>query len=139
MTEPVACPGSEIATSEALFQDLRRLVARLPQIDGAFLVRPDGVTAMTSRVFPVPPVSFADRDYFHAQAATDAGFFVGGAYIGRISRHPIFNVSQRRHGGGREGFDGVVGISLSVEYFTRLLSVHRRIQRRRDRTGPHRR
>jgi two-component system, sensor histidine kinase len=109
----------EIATSEALFQDLRRLVARLPQIDGAFLVRPDGVTAMTSRVFPVPPMSFTDRDYFQAQVATDAGFFVGGAYIGRISRHPIFNVSQRRRG-GREGFDGVVGTSLSVEYFTRF-------------------
>jgi two-component system, NtrC family, sensor kinase len=110
-------PWDEIATSEALFQDLRRLVVRLPQIDGAFLVRPDGVTAMTSRVFPVPPMSFADRDYFHAQAAADAGFYVGGAYIGRISGHPIFNVSQRRHGGG-EGFDGVVGISLSVDYFT---------------------
>jgi PAS domain S-box-containing protein len=110
-------PWDEIATSEALFQDLRRLVVRLPQIDGAFLVRPDGVTAMTSRLFPVPPMSFADRDYFHAQAAADAGFYVGGAYIGRISGHPIFNVSQRRHG-GREGFDGVVGISLSVDYFT---------------------
>ena len=109
----------EIATSEALFQDLRRLVARLPQIDGAFLVRPDGVTAMTNRVFPVPPMSFTDRDYFQAQVATDSGFFVGGAYIGRISRHPIFNVSQRRRG-GREGFDGVVGTSLSVEYFTRF-------------------
>ena len=33
----------EIAASEALFQDLKRLVARLPQIDGAFLLRPDGV------------------------------------------------------------------------------------------------
>jgi PAS domain S-box-containing protein len=107
----------EIAASEALFQDLRRLVARLPQIDGAFLVRPDGVTAMTSRVFPAPTTSFADRDYFQVQVAADAGFFVGGAYIGRISGHPIFNVSQRRLGGG-EGFDGVVGISLSVNYFT---------------------
>jgi PAS domain S-box-containing protein len=107
----------EIATSEALFQDLRRLVSRLPQMDGAFLVRPNGVTAMTSRVFPVPPTSFTDRDYFQAQMAADAGFFVGGSYIGRISGHPIFNVSQRRHG-GTEGFDGVVGISLSVDYFT---------------------
>ena len=111
----------EIATSETLFQDLRRLVARLPQIDGAFLIRPDGVTAITSRVFPAPPVSFADRDYFLAQVATDAGFFVGGTYIGKISGHPIFNVSQRRHG-GKEGFDGVVGISLSVEYFTTSIS-----------------
>jgi PAS domain S-box-containing protein len=109
----------EIATSEGLFQDLKRLVARLPQIDGAFLIQPDGVTAMTSRVFPVSPISFADRDYFQAQVATDAGFFVGGSYIGKISGHPIFNVSQRRRG-GREGFDGVVGISLSVEYFTRF-------------------
>jgi PAS domain S-box-containing protein len=109
----------EIATSEVLFQDLRRLVARLPQIDGAFLIRPDGELAMTSRVFPVPSISFADRDYFQAQVTTDAGFFIGGSYIGKISRHPIFNVSQRRRG-GKEGFDGVVGISLSTEYFSRF-------------------
>src|SRR3954470_15741226 len=109
----------EIATSEVLFQDLRRLVARLPQIDGAFLIRPDGEIAMTSRVFPVPSISFADRDYFQAQLTTDAGFFVGRAYIGKISHHPIFNVSQRRRG-GNEGFDGVVGISLSTEYFSRF-------------------
>src|SRR4051794_9643094 len=109
----------EIATSEALFQDLKRLVARLPQIDGVFLIRPDGVTAMTSRVFPAPSISFADRDYFQAQLTADAGFFVGRSYIGKISRHPIFNVSQRRRG-GNEGFDGVVGISLSTEYFSRF-------------------
>lgn len=109
----------EIAASESLFHYLQRLVQRLPQIDGAFLIQPDGMTAITSRVFPVPPMSFADRDYFQAQAAEDAGFFVGGPYIGKISRHPIFNVSQRRRG-GRGGFDGVVGISLSVAYFTRF-------------------
>src|SRR4051812_29350988 len=108
----------EIARSQDLFQDVNRLVMRLPQIDGAFLVRPDGEVAMTSRVFPAPPVNFADRDYFSAQVETDAGFYVGGSYIGKISHHPIFNVSQRRGGGGGEGFDGVVGISLSVEYFT---------------------
>jgi PAS domain S-box-containing protein len=109
----------EIAASEALFQDLKRLVARLEQIDGIFLLRPDGQVAMTSRVFPAPPLGFADRDYFSAQVVADAGFFVGGPYIGRISRHPIFNVSTRRSGDG-ERFDGVVGISLSVEYFTRF-------------------
>jgi len=112
-------PWSEIAGSEPLHHEMRRLVNRLPQIDGIFLIRPDGEVAITSRVFPAPPMSFSDRDYFSAHVAADAGFYVGGAYIGKISHHPIFNVSQRRHGGG-EGFDGVVGISLSIEYFTRF-------------------
>jgi two-component system, NtrC family, sensor kinase len=109
----------QIAADQNLFQDLRRLVERLPQVDGAFLIRPDGEVGLTSRVFPAPPINFADRDYFQAQADTDAGFFVGGSYIGKISRHALFNVSQRRRG-GQPGFDGVVGISLSVDYFSRF-------------------
>ena len=34
----------QIAADQNLFQDLRRLVERLPQVDGAFLIRPDGET-----------------------------------------------------------------------------------------------
>jgi PAS domain S-box-containing protein len=109
----------EIAAAEDLFQDLRRLVERLPQVDAAFLVRPDGENVMTSRVFPSPPINFADRDYFRAQADTDAGLFISKTYLGKISGHPIFNVSQRRQG-GQAGFDGVVGLSLSTDYFSRF-------------------
>jgi PAS domain S-box-containing protein len=109
----------EIAAAEDLFQDLRRLVERLPQVDAAFLVRPDGENVMTSRVFPSPPINFADRDYFRAQADTDAGLFISKTYLGKISGHPIFNVSQRRQG-GQAGFDGVVGLSVSTDYFSRF-------------------
>jgi PAS domain S-box-containing protein len=109
-----------IHQDRALFDELSAIKDSLPQIDGIFLVGPEGRTWMTSRVFPAPEgADFSDRDYFVAHRDQDAGTFISRTYIGKISKHPIFNVSRRRSGPAGD-FDGVVGISVSLSYFDRF-------------------
>jgi len=100
-----------------LFEELNSIKNALPQIDGIFLVGPTGRTWMTSRMFPAPAgTDFSDRDYFVAQREKDAGTFISQTYLGKFSKHPIFNVSTRRST-PTGAFDGVVGISISLAYF----------------------
>ena len=106
----------EIKTSRQLWDDLKQIDNDLPQIDSIFLVAPDGVSALTTRVFPSPPVDFSDRDYFLAQRDGRQDAYVSAAYVGKISRRRIFNQSIARDSGAA-GFDGVIGISAYVEDF----------------------
>ncbi|MDR3534241.1 MAG: ATP-binding protein, partial [Rhodopila sp.] len=71
----------------------------------------------SSAVFPSPPVSVADRDYFIALRERDTGMFFGRPVHGRILADDIFNVAQRRSdASGR--FDGVIVVSALPSYFT---------------------
>jgi two-component system NtrC family sensor kinase len=108
----------EIRSSQPLWDDLRKLTERLPQVDAVFMIDPGGVSATTTRAFPSPPVDFSDRDYFSAQRNADAGFFLGRSYIGRISHHRIVNFSIRRTG-SPGAFDGVIGLS-AYDYIDRF-------------------
>jgi two-component system NtrC family sensor kinase len=106
----------EIASSKAIFDDLKKLQESSEQVGAIFAVDRDGYCPFTTRVFPAPRLDFADRDYYFEQRQADRGLYVGQAYKGRISKDSIFNFSIRRHSAdGR--FDGVVGISAYVEYF----------------------
>ncbi len=106
----------EISTSRPIFDDLKKLQESAEQIGAIFAVDRDGFDRFTTRVFPAPPLDFADRDYYFEQRQADRGLYVGQAYRGKISKDSIFNFSIRRSSAdGR--FDGVVGISAYVEYF----------------------
>jgi len=105
----------EIRSSRPLWEDLTQLVRQAPEVDAIFIVDPAGEGALTTRAFPSPRVDFSQRDYFVAQREAAAGMFLSGSYVGLISRHPIFNVSMRRHSASGM-FDGVVGVSVA-DYF----------------------
>jgi len=102
----------QIRTSKPLWDDLTRLVRQGAEVDAIFILDRAGQGALTTRAFPSPGVDFSQRDYFIAQRDQDAGAFLSDAYMGLISRHPIFNMSMRRRTSTGE-FDGVVGVSLS--------------------------
>lgn len=96
--------------------DGRQIQGTGPQLGSIFVVAADGSNILTTRAFPAPEVNFGDRDYYLAQKDRDAGFFVGGALIGKISAAPIFNFSIRRS--TEDGhFNGVIGSSAFVDYF----------------------
>jgi two-component system NtrC family sensor kinase len=105
-----------IRTSKALWDQLRSVQERSAQVGSIFVSPPDGGTALTTRVFPAPQNDFSDRDYFLRQRERDHGLYIGRAYIGKISKEPIFNFSIRRQSSTGQ-FDGIIGISAYVSYF----------------------
>jgi two-component system, NtrC family, sensor kinase len=106
----------EIAHSETLHRELKRLDDQLPQIRGIFLIAPDGTVASSSRAFPASHGNALDRDFFPAIRDGYAGTFISKIYPGRTSGQLQFNVARRRT--SRDGrFDGVVDISDSPAYF----------------------
>jgi two-component system NtrC family sensor kinase len=113
--------SATILASRKIWGDFEQIQQGLDQADSLFVVDRDGVSILTTRVFPSPPVDFSDRDYYLVHRENpEHGVFVSDAYIGRISQQPIFNVAIRREDGdGR--FNGVLGSSLSLPYFEDLL------------------
>lgn len=106
----------QIHTSHEVWSSVRQIQGTGPQLGSVFVVAADGSNILTTRTFPAPEVNFGDRDYYLAQKDRDAGFFVGGALIGKISAAPIFNFSIRRS--TEDGhFNGVIGSSAFVDYF----------------------
>jgi two-component system NtrC family sensor kinase len=105
-----------VGASRSLWEEIGRIQAAGPQLGSIFAIGPDGTNVLTTREFPAPPFDFSDRDYFEAQRQSNAGLFLGRAYIGKISDVPIFNFSIRRS--GRDGsFNGIIGSSAYVQYF----------------------
>jgi two-component system, NtrC family, sensor kinase len=105
-----------IRTSPSLWGKVVSVQKLAPQVGSLFLVQADGSLLLTTRAFPPPPENFSDRDYFLAHKNSDAGFFIGKAYVGRISNIPIFNFAIRRDSKDG-GFKGVIGSSAFVDYF----------------------
>jgi hypothetical protein len=106
----------QVRNSEAIWTALRKMVVPFAPVDALFMLDSDGRSVLTTRSFPTPAVDFSDRDYFIAQREQDAGTFLSASYQGKISAHPIFNLSNRRPS-QTGAFDGVIGVSVSVAYF----------------------
>src|SRR5215203_4150142 len=110
----------EIRTSDAVWNDLKRLAEEVQHVDAIFIIDPSGKAALTTRARPSPTVDFSDRDYFASQRDSEVSPYLSARYIGKISKRPIFNLTMRR--AAAQGFDGVVGISAFIEYFERVYS-----------------
>jgi two-component system NtrC family sensor kinase len=106
----------DIRKSRTLWDQLRRVEERSEQVGAIFVLSLDGTTALTTRVFPAPTIDFSDRDYFSEQRERNGGLYIGQAYVGKISREPIFNFSIRKSSSTGQ-FDGIIGISAYVSYF----------------------
>jgi len=98
----------EIQTSRQVWEQLREIEKRSEQVGAIFVTPADGHTGLTTRVFPAPPTDFSDRDYFTAQREQNRGLYIGKAYVGKISRDPIFNFSIRKSSPDSR-FDGITG------------------------------
>ena len=86
----------EIAHSERLHLLLKQLDDQLPQVNGIYLVAPDGTVASSSRVFPIRPSNLGDRAYFTSLRDGYQGSFISDVHPGRTSGVLQFNVARRR-------------------------------------------
>ena len=106
----------DIANSGSLHQQLSQLDEQLEQVQGIFLVAPDGSVANSSRTLSVPSVNLGDRDYFSALRNGFPGVFISSTYRGRITGAEQFNFARRRFSSDGT-FNGVVVISDPSLYF----------------------
>ncbi|HEX7969643.1 MAG TPA: cache domain-containing protein, partial [Stellaceae bacterium] len=111
---------ASIAESPATSEFLRQVIANVNYISSIWLIDADGkVRATSNQSQNIAGLTVADREYFRAERDTDVTTFISKPYIGRLSGQPLFGVARRRST-GTGAFDGVICISVPVEYFERL-------------------
>lgn len=95
-------------------RELNRFKRLTPTAFRLFVFGPDGRLRATSVEDMPPGIGAADRDYFRAQIATDAGLYFGEPVAAKIDGTPIFVLSRRvTTAEGR--FDGIVSLSFEPE------------------------
>lgn len=99
-----------------IHQRLRMITGAYQQVAAASVYGPDGRLLATSRTYPTPDVSIADRDDFDGLRAGRRMEQISRVTIGRVAGEQVFNTAVvRRTPAGK--FDGVVSIALRPSYF----------------------
>ncbi|CUU43486.1 Blue-light-activated protein [Blastochloris viridis] len=109
-----------LARETDLNAKLKRLVARLPQVRGIWVVDAAGHPLLASNFKPAPHrLDLSDRGYFtiHRDRRIPPGaVFVSDVLVGRAAPDArFFQLSRRRERDG--GFAGVTAISIEPRYF----------------------
>src|SRR5215470_15243481 len=106
------------AREEALHFQLRKLEKALATADAIFIADKDGRALVSSAIYPLPAdTSVADRDYFQAQVAQNAGTYVGALLQSRATKERFFGVSRRRPAVDGQ-FNGIILVSVVPKVFT---------------------
>jgi two-component system NtrC family sensor kinase len=96
---------------------LARIAKALPYVQTIGIVAADGRIQASSRTYPVPIVSLAERDYFKALSKADLGTFIDRVYAPTFSSQPYFSVVRRRTTADNS-FDGVIVVSMLPSYLS---------------------
>ncbi|WP_247894212.1 response regulator [Azospirillum sp. B510] len=104
-------------TNREAWITIRDMVDALPEIAALWIDGPAGDAILTSRQFPTPQVSAADRSFFKAHL-DGTEFHVGERIAGRITGTEFFTVSRSIMVEGR--FQGVVHTNVDLDYYRQL-------------------
>jgi len=89
----------------------------------SFIVDKNGKLLIDAQRDPVPIANVADREYFRVHQQDPArGLFVSGPIVSRLNPGQEVIALSRRISKPDGTFDGVVGMGIQLEYFSRLLS-----------------
>ena len=103
----------------SLHPRLARIVDIMPQLQAIVLIGRDGRPIASSALESVKTdVNFADRDYFRAQIANDAGTYVSGVRTPNLSvvGSDFFDLSRRLES-PNGSFNGVIAVAVRPKYF----------------------
>ncbi|MCC6471040.1 MAG: hypothetical protein IT563_22175 [Alphaproteobacteria bacterium] len=109
----------DIEQSRAIFDELARLDRAYSFISAIWLTDASGMPRQSTRSFPPPHVSVADREHFKVQREADRGPFVSPLVRSRV-RTEANIVMSRRIQDTSGGFQGVALVVLDPQYFLRL-------------------
>jgi diguanylate cyclase (GGDEF)-like protein len=101
-------------------QAMARRAVNLPQLEAMGLVDADGAAVITTRVWPTPPISIADRTYFRAMIDSDGmRAFISEPVLNRVSGGSTVYLS-RRIGAPDGALLGVVTAAIRIAYFSEV-------------------
>ncbi|HEX9489711.1 MAG TPA: ATP-binding protein [Stellaceae bacterium] len=111
---------ASIDGSPAIAEFLAGAVAHIRHVSSIWLIDGDGRVRVSSDPSQhIAGLNVEDREYFRAERDVAGTTFISKPYMGRLSHKPLFGVARRRSTEGG-AFDGVIRISVPVEYFEHL-------------------
>jgi signal transduction histidine kinase/CheY-like chemotaxis protein len=109
-----------VRKDKRLHDHLQQVLARYPQVSHVSIFDATGSLLATSRSFPAPQLSIADRqDFVYISQHAGESFHVSKVKLGRIAHEPNFTTSTGRRGPGGE-FEGVVAVGLRPSCFAKF-------------------
>ena len=109
-----------ISGSPAIAEFLASAIAHIRHVSSIWLIDRDGKVRLSSNPSQdTAGVTVENREYFLAERDNPAPTFISKPYMGRLSPKALFGVARRRST-ENGAFDGVIRISVPVEYFERL-------------------
>jgi signal transduction histidine kinase/CheY-like chemotaxis protein len=101
---------------ESIHRRLRQMSGGYPQVAAASVFDANGNLLVTSRTFPTPDLSVAQREDFHGLRDEKNLEQVSRVMTGKVAGEQVFNTAvARRTPSGK--FDGMVSIALRPQYF----------------------
>ncbi len=111
---------AQIRAREAeLHERLREIGGDFPQVASISLLGANGDLLVSSRGYPAPPRSIAQREDFTAAKAMRPQTYFSLPMFGPLSQTDVFGSATGRSGADGE-FLGVVSVALRNEYFSRF-------------------
>ncbi|HYH18233.1 MAG TPA: histidine kinase dimerization/phosphoacceptor domain -containing protein, partial [Azospirillum sp.] len=112
-------PGAPLPADRATWERLAELARSTPYVTALWLGDARGNAVLSTHDFPTPRLNAADRDYFQAHAAGDAGLFLGRLDSSRYDNAPAVVLSRalRNADGSLRGF---ATVTVSPRYFREL-------------------
>ena len=101
---------------------LNRQRSRMPEVENCRIVDAEGIIRLGTNFTKADTVKVSDRDYFiYHKGHNDDVLWISHPMMGRVAQKPLIPFVRRYK--DREGqFAGVVYCTVSVDYFTHLIS-----------------
>jgi two-component sensor histidine kinase len=109
-------PWEEINGSPELHERVRQLTGLASYISAVWLIDEQGNPRLSTRAFPPPNTSVADREHFRIQQQGDAGPFVSQLLRSRVANESNI-VLSRRIQDANGAFRGVALVVIDPSYF----------------------
>lgn len=108
-------PGAPLPDDRAAYERLVALGRSTPYVVSIWLTDAVGKAVLTTREFPAPDLSAADRDFFQAQKAGGNALFVSPLETNRYSQEPLILLSRPLEATPGQ-FRGIAVVSVSPRY-----------------------
>lgn len=104
------------AQEKDLHERLARLAVPLPQIQDIWLIDAEARPLVAAMVYPVPPISLRDREYFRVHTAQQRPPYLSEVLRGRVIDVEFFQISWRLRS-PEVPFSGVMAVSVQPDYY----------------------